>query len=272
MAGVVSAESVPADLARRHAALLDQHLPGAVTGVYLVGSAALGDHRPGRSDVDTVTVVVRELGPADGPALEAAHSPLAPDVVGIAYDTTYVPAGWLAGPPPDLPVTPYSLDGLLHLGERAFQVNPVTWVELLGSVAVVGPHACELSIADVSGPLRQWLVQNLRSYWAPSAARMRGVLCARPTGREAGAEGVTWHVLGAARLHATLTTGRVLSKTEAGDHAASTWPLHADLCRRAQAWRAGDDVRFTSLDGLEAADLVDEVVRDSLASVGDGAF
>lgn len=157
---------------------------------------------------------------------------------------------------------------MLHLGEGAFQVNPVTWVELRGAVAVVGPEPAELRIADVSEPLRQWLVQNLRSYWAPSAAGMRDVLSARPADQEAGAEGVTWHVLGAARLHATLTTGRILSTTQAGDHAALTWPRHADLCRRAQAWRAGADVRFTSADGLEAADLVEAVARDCGAAGG----
>ncbi len=256
----------PVGLARRHAALLDQHLPGVLRGVYLVGSVALGDHRPGRSDVDTVTVVGRELVPADAPSLRAVHAALSPDAVGVAYDTTYVPVAWLAAVPSKEPVTPFSLDGVLHLDGSAFQVNPVTWVELGGSVAAVGPEPAELEVADVSEPLQQWLVQNLRCYWGPSAARMREELLTRPVDQEANPEAVAWHVLGAARLHATLTTGRILSKTEAGDHAASTWPRHVTLCRRAQAWRAGDDVRFTCSDGLEAADLVEAVVRDSPTS------
>lgn len=101
----------PVGPARRHAALLEEHLPGVVHGVYLVGSVALGDLRPGRSDLDTVTVVERELGPADGPSLTAVHAALAPARVGIAYDTTCVPVGWLAGPPPGLPVTPTAWTG-----------------------------------------------------------------------------------------------------------------------------------------------------------------
>jgi len=263
----VSPPTTPAALAARHAALLDEHLPGVVVGLYLVGSVALGDHRPGRSDVDTVTVVRRGLGPADAAALVAVHRALAPEAVGTAYDTTYVPLPWLAAAPAREPVTPFSLDGVLHLDEPAFQVNPVTWVELAGSTTVTGPAPSELGIADVREPLRRWTTDNLLSYWAPSAARVREVLSARPPDQEAAAGAVVWHVLGPPRLHATLTTGRVVSKTEAGNHAAATWPQHAALCRRSQAWRAGEDVRFSSVDGFEAADLVDAVVQDA---VGDG--
>ncbi len=258
----------PLSLARRHAALVEQHLPGLLVGVYLVGSASSGDHHHGRSDVDTVAVVRRPLGTRDADALRAVHDALAPEAVGTAYDTTYVPAGWLAAPPREEAVTPFSLDGVLHLGEPAFAVNPVTWVELEEATVVSGPPTSALGVADVRGPLREWTMRNLRSYWAPSAARVREVLSGRPTDQEAAAEVVVWHVLGAPRLHATLATGRVVSKTAAGDHAAATWPQHAALCRRAQAWRAGDDVRFTTADGLEAADLVDAVVRGSAALLG----
>ena len=256
----------PLDLARRHAALVEEHLPGALVGVYLVGSAVLGDHRPGRSDVDTVAVVRNPLGAGQAGPLRQVHAALSPGTVGTAYDTTYVPAGWLAEPPPAEAVTPFSLDGVLRLDEEAFQVSPVTWLELAGSVAAAGPPPGDLGIADVAAPLRQWSIRNLLSYWAPSAARVREVLSTRPRDQDVPAEVVVWHVLGAPRLHATLATGRVLAKTAAGDHAAGTWPRYAALCRRAQAWRAGEDVRFTSVDGLEAADLVDAVVRDATSS------
>ncbi len=254
----------PHELAARHAQLLGEQLPGAVRGVYLVGSVALGDHRPGISDIDTLTVTERTLDDSDAEAaLRAVHGCLAPDLVGVCYDTTYIPVDWLADAPDAGAVTPFSLDGELHVHEAAFQVSPPTWLELAGGVAVSGPAPSDLDIADVSEPLREWTIQNLKTYWDDSATRMRQVLVERPAGQEAKADVVVWHALGAPRLHATLATNQIISKTDAGEYAADLWPEFADLAFRSMAWRAGEAVTFRTVDGLAAADLVDAVVADA---------
>jgi hypothetical protein len=46
----------PLDIAARHLALADRRVPRLVEGLYLQGSVALGDCRPGVSDIDFVAV------------------------------------------------------------------------------------------------------------------------------------------------------------------------------------------------------------------------
>ena len=67
----LGSDTIPDDVDRtvtRFLDRLDRVLPGRVTGLYLVGSVALGAYRPGRSDIDVVAV----LDVADGERLPAA--------------------------------------------------------------------------------------------------------------------------------------------------------------------------------------------------------
>jgi len=57
----------------RYLELIGQALGGACAGIYLTGSAALGDWLPGRSDPDFRTVTNRSLDEADLDALAALH-------------------------------------------------------------------------------------------------------------------------------------------------------------------------------------------------------
>jgi predicted nucleotidyltransferase len=50
------------ELVGRYLRQVDLAVPGAIEGFYVVGSAALGAFRPGRSDVDFVAVVGDRLG------------------------------------------------------------------------------------------------------------------------------------------------------------------------------------------------------------------
>ncbi len=203
----------PLELARRHAELLEKHLDGGLVGLYLTGSVALGDYRDGLSDVDAVAVLGRELAlDRDGDALRLVHRALVTSDDAPHYDCTYIPHAWLRHQPAVGAETPFSLDGELHLGEEAFMVSPPTWVELAHSVRVSGPDPRALGIADVSGTLRQWTLDNLHGYWAATAAQARQDLSTRPLDQPAASEGVLWLTLGAPRLHATLATGRIISK------------------------------------------------------------
>jgi hypothetical protein len=73
--------------------------------------------------------------------------------------------------------------------------------------------------------------------------------------------------LGAARLHATLATGRIFSKTATGAYVAENFPAYGELAGRCVAWRAGEDVPFTFADGLAAAALIRDVVSAAEAAV-----
>lgn len=58
----------------RYLGLVDRLLPGRVTGFYLVGSVALGDYRPRRSDIDFVGVIDGDLDRGDLRRLRLVHA------------------------------------------------------------------------------------------------------------------------------------------------------------------------------------------------------
>src|SRR5262249_2161753 len=69
---------LPSEIARaeidRYVDLLKPVLGGVLEGVYLTGSAALGDWLPDRSDLDILTVTSGPVGDADLDALAALHA------------------------------------------------------------------------------------------------------------------------------------------------------------------------------------------------------
>ena len=62
-----------ARLAGRYLRLADRLLPGRIAAFYVVGSAALGAYRAGRSDIDFVAVLDRPLTPAEIGRLRIVH-------------------------------------------------------------------------------------------------------------------------------------------------------------------------------------------------------
>lgn len=254
-------------------AALDHALPGAVCGVYLTGSAALGDWRPGRSDLDILTVTERRPGAAELAALAALHAGLP----GRPYrDAVYVSAEAVGAQPapdgdgPDAARLPSAVDGVFHRARRL--PDPVLWATLdRHGLTARGPEPRSLGAGPGEDWLRDWNHGNMESYWRPWAASGRDTLAGLdPAGPLPGAI-VAWAVLGPGRLHATITTGEIISKTAAAGYTARLLPRHAPLLARARAHRLGDDTApFTVADGLAACDLI-EAVADQAAALRDGA-
>ncbi|HST67943.1 MAG TPA: nucleotidyltransferase domain-containing protein [Mycobacteriales bacterium] len=241
---------------------VDAALPGFVTALWVTGSAASGDWRPGRSDVDFVAATSRVPELADLEALAALHAGGGE----IHYDGLYVPAADLHAPPSAEETAAHVVDGEFASGPCGY-CTPVTWLELRqdGS-AVRGPVPGTLVAAPDPAALRRWLLGNLRGYWSGEAAQAERVTAERPPEAAVGGGPVVWLTLGAARLHATLATGRVVSKTATGAYVAEHFPAYAELAKRCVAWRAGEDVGFTMADGAAAAALVRDVVSSAGAA------
>ncbi|HVE31732.1 MAG TPA: nucleotidyltransferase domain-containing protein [Mycobacteriales bacterium] len=235
---------------------VDAALPGFVTALWVTGSAASGDWRPDRSDVDFVAATDRVPTLADAEALAALHaSPGEP-----LYDGLYVAESDLAAPPAAEQPAAHVTNGEFGTGPCG-QCTPAAWLELRqDGVAVRGPAPAELVRAPEPAALRSWLLGNLRGYWSDTAGHAERVGAERPATAPVDGYPVVWMVLGAPRLHATLTTGRIVSKSAAGAYAAERFPDHAELAGRCVRWRAGEPVEFTMADGLRAAALIRAVV------------
>jgi hypothetical protein len=203
----------PDDVCARYLELADRHVPGLVEGLYLQGSIALGDHRPGVSDIDAVVLTAGEAGPQ---ALRRLHSRLPREFTGI-----YVTRD-------ELRADPDGTRGPAFQGRRVepasrFERNLVTWHVLRqGGVAVRGPATAELTIHTDWPALARRTEENLRTYWAGWLAG-----CSRPLtlpGLGAMAPSLTsWGVLGVTRLRHTLAAGEVTSKTAAAAFALSRY-------------------------------------------------
>lgn len=238
---------------------LDAVLPGA--WVYLTGSAALGDWRPDRSDLDFLVVTEHELGGADLDALAALHA-AAPERPYL--DAIYVHRDRLGGKPdPGAPGFPHAVDGKFRPDGPAG--DPVLWATLdRHGITVRGPDAATLGVAPDPDWLREWNLGNLESYWRRWAAQSRGILATRAPGAPAPPEAIAWGVTGPGRLHATIATGDIISKTAAADYTARLLPQHATLIAAGQAWRLGDGSRtFSTEDAHAVCDLVDAVIDDA---------
>lgn len=69
-----------------------------------------------------------------------------------------------------------------------------------------------------------------------------------------------WFGTGPGRLHRTIASGEIISKTRCADYTAELFPAYADLLKRVKASRLGDaSVTFTMNDGRLLGNLVEEI-------------
>jgi hypothetical protein len=98
----------------RYLQLVDCVLPGQIQGLYLVGSAALRDYRPGKSDVDFVALAETPLSMHDLDGLEVVHRELAAEIPKPWFDGIYVTWADLACSPTDIEHVPFTHQGTLQ--------------------------------------------------------------------------------------------------------------------------------------------------------------
>jgi hypothetical protein len=215
---------------RAFAERADRLAPGVLAGLYGVGSVALGDFRAPLGNIDAVAVSDREWDPAGvRVALRAAkelgrrHEP--PRIALVTWAE-------LAADP--AAVTTPSAGGRRRLPTDEL-VNPMTWqVVRTAGVAVRGPEYPEVG----TGELREWAGTRLTDWWRRWLRRNQ----ARP-GALWTRRATTEDVLEVARLSQIVSSGRVVSKLEAGELAiASEGPRFQRILKDAVGFRRGAKV------------------------------
>lgn len=252
--------------ARAYLRLADRLLPGRIAGFYLVGSAALGDFRPGRSDIDFVAVVDGEPAEQDLRRLRALHL-----VAGLRSGVAAARRGWSPatntcngvfvrqgdlGKPVSQIVPVASHSGPHFAVARGFDVNPAMWKEFADhGVPLRGPAPPSLALDPEPGLLRKWCLDNLSSYWQSwaEAALVRG----RHSGRRSPRWAVAWATLGPPRLHRTIAHGDIISKEAAGNYALEIFDVRwHPVIQQGLAYRRGETSRLpvpASRDAVRAA-------------------
>ncbi len=201
---------------------IDAEAPGFVRGLYLVGSVALGDLQPRESDIDFVAVSEIRPDAETVDVLQRVHTQLHIRHPRPHFDGVYVTYEDLDRDPILCPPVQTAHEGRVEPGD--FEPNPVTWHTLARhGVTVRGADPAQLNVWTDCAVLNEWTLANLDSYWRPwlqQFARLMSVEGVAALGSWAPA----WGVLGVSRLHYTLSTGEITSKSGAGHYALETFP------------------------------------------------
>jgi len=246
---------------------VDTELPWLVQGLYLVGSVALNDFRPGASDIDFVAVSAtppdeRQLG-----TLERIHAGLADACPRPHFDGSYVTWDDLAADPNQAAPGPHVHEHKFSRASRG-DLHPVTWHTLADhGTAVRGPRPGDIAIHTDRANLTTWTHANLADYWRPWWRRASRL--SSPLGFSClSSRGPAWGVLGVSRLHYTLTTGRITSKRGAGEYALTrfddAWQRITEECLRIRCGTSEKSLYRSPLERrAQALEFIDMAIHDA---------
>lgn len=242
--------------------LIDAALPGRLTGLYLVGSLALGDFRPGISDVDFVAVLDTPAVGSDLDALQRVHDAIDARADLPVLDGVYVTADAFEREPELANPAPHHVSGAFVRTGDGFELNPVTWATLSRhGVAARGPHAATLRIAVEDRVLAAWCLSNLSDYWSNYATSARSLLRDLDPDVELPAQLLAWAVTGPPRLHFTIATGHITTKECVAHWAGAIyddqWRPLLDTALRA---RCGELATVTAGEAVAVPEFVEMVI------------
>jgi hypothetical protein len=226
---------------------VDDAVSGLVTGLYVTGSVALDDYQPAISDIDAVAVCSGRPDARQCEALARLHTD------GPKVDVLYATANDLAADPRTLSLA------CSVLGEfkptDAFAANPVEWRTLATkALAVRGRPLDATAIWFDADALRRWNLANLDDYWIAKTGEGERV---RPEFWARWESGLQWVVLGIPRLHHTIVTNEVISKSAAGAYALTiTDEYWHDVVRAAMALRVDRQAQLPKEPDALVADAV----------------
>lgn len=242
--------------------ITDSVAPGLIEGLYVVGSFALGDWQPGRSDIDMLAVMAEPATDDDFATLRTAHALLAERQPTPRIDGPYVAWADLTIAPATGLHRPWTLAGELHHDGECFEINPVTWYTLARyGVTVRGSAPETLDIWQETEDRVRFVIDNLSTYWYQLAETVARA-CDDPAAAF-DADSFEWCSLGALRLHYTAFTGDVTSKRGAGEYGLVVTPEHLhDTLRAALNIRATGVGEATPAMMRSAADVISWTVND----------
>jgi len=251
---------------REYFGFLEAEDASFVQDVYLVGSIALGDYQEGRSDIDFVALLASPLSVTQIESLARIHAAMTASE-GPHFDGFYIEQAELERVPAPK-WAPFSVDGVFRSDAVCFEINPVTWLCLAQhGISVRGRPAQALAIATDPASLQSFEVDNLRTYWKPWIEEGSKALARKAPDEGADAAVLAWGVLGMLRIACTLTTGRIVSKTEAGRWALTRYPLQwHPVIQDALSARFGEVTRLPITRCHRALEFMRYVIADVLAA------
>ncbi|MGB3077740.1 MAG: aminoglycoside adenylyltransferase domain-containing protein [Saprospiraceae bacterium] len=194
-----------------------------VQDIYITGSLSLHDFYPQKSDIDFV-VVCRDLPTGDiVTKLKKIHGAIAKHFPYPELSGHYITSESIESDTPE-----YSKVLSFHQGRmkyETFDMAPIYLWELReNAITVFGKPNEKLKINITKSNLNIFLYLNINSYWNKWIARHSSfgnrkiLLVAFPRFTE-------WVILGIARQLCTLQTGKIFSKSDAGNYCLQHLPV-----------------------------------------------
>jgi hypothetical protein len=189
--------------------LLQTRLPaGMVEDCLLYGSIALEAYEEGRSDIDFLTVLSKELTPGETDVITKIHNELLEHPLGSKLDGMYLKTADLGRQNSDLAPYLYCREGVIAKGH--WDINAVTWFVLkTRGISLIGNKELhyEIEWKDIHNEMHY----NINRYWNRKLAKPYLFLSD---------EWVEFTVSTLARILITLEEQRIVSKKE-GIHRAA---------------------------------------------------
>ena len=203
--------------------MVDAYAPALLEGLYLVGSIALGDFRPHRSDIDFIAVMSKLPQGAHLTLVERTHTQIQQRWSKPFFDGVYVTWDDLAADPTQLDPRPSAHEGYFDPGTHR-STDPVAWHTLAQSgLRMRGPEPVALQIWRDRAVLDAWTDANLDDYWQRRMLDRGARLLSRVGLGELTAWACEWCVTVVSRLHYTLASGAITSKEGAALYAHNTF-------------------------------------------------
>ena len=203
------------DVTSHFLAEIDARAPDLVVGLWLHGSLCWGEFFPG-SDIDFVAGLSRTPARSDLAALRASHVRTRALHSNITFDGFHLPAADLSRNPRSIAAQPVFFDGKFRDWGNE-DIHIVTWHELDERAITI--RGTLPTVYTNGSELHDYTRDNLNSFWRGILTRMQRAGAAR-SGTQV--DSIVWTVLGVARLHHLLSTGRMTSKSGAGRYVVNS--------------------------------------------------
>lgn len=207
-----------------------------VTGIYLTGSAVLGDWHYGKSDIDFTVVVNNPISKEIVALLEKQLKTWKSKYPNVKLEIQYLPISILGKRKEE--VEPFlSYHDKKHRISH-FNFHPVTWYTLEKyGVVIWGKPVEELNLKTTKDELSSYVYENVNTYWkmwSASATKIfsiKGILSFTDWT-------VEWCVCGLSRMYYTLQEKDITSKSGALEYMIDKSPQeYQKILKEAQAIR-----------------------------------
>ncbi len=235
--------------------MIHKVLKSNLIGVYLIGSAVLGDWYYGKSDIDFIVVVNNSISKENVDLLKKQIKLLESKYSNVKLEIQYIPISILGKSKEEAePILAYH-DKKHNISY--FNFNPVTWYTLKKyGVAIWGKPVEELNLKTTKEELCSYVYENVNTYWtawvtsATKIFSIKGILSFTDWSIE-------WCVCGLSRMYYTLQEKDITSKSGAVEYMINRSPHeYQKILNEAQAIRLGNGQKFYSSRANRRKDMI----------------